>query len=84
VLLSDEDVNLKQIQAGLGWHYKKYQREQSVSDRVKYAVREARRVKLGLWHDAKPVAPCEYRQAKRQREKDLEPFMGNSGVWTTP
>ena len=45
VLLDGEDVNLEQVEAGMAWHYKKYQGEQSVSDRVKYAdaEREARR-----------------------------------------
>ena len=33
VLLSDEDMNLEQINAGLAWHYKKYQGEQTPNDR---------------------------------------------------
>ena len=72
VLLSDQDVNLEQVEAGMAWHYKKYQSEQSSSDRVKYAdaEREARRLKLGLWRDADPVPPWEYRQAKRQKFRD--------------
>jgi len=51
-------VNLEQVEAGMAWHYKKYQGEQSVSDRVKYAdaKREARRRKLGLWRDPDPSA----------------------------
>ncbi|MGC1955811.1 MAG: thermonuclease family protein [Gammaproteobacteria bacterium] len=86
VLLSGADMNLEQIKAGLAWHYKKYQGEQSASDRVKYsdAEREARRLKLGLWHDPNPVPPWEYRQASRERMKDLEPFVGKSRVGTTP
>jgi endonuclease YncB( thermonuclease family) len=86
VLLSGEDVNLEQIAAGLAWHYKKYQGEQSPSDRVKYAdaERAARRLKLGLWHDPNPLPPWEYRQGERQRKKALEPFMGKPRVWTSP
>lgn len=34
VLLSDEDMYLEQVKAGLAWHYKKYQGEQTVADRV--------------------------------------------------
>ena len=51
MLLNGEDVNLEQVEAGLAWHHKKYQGEQSPSDRVKYsdAELEARRLKLGLW-----------------------------------
>ena len=33
VLLSDQDMNLEQIKAGLAWHYKKYQKEQPPPER---------------------------------------------------
>ena len=86
VLLDGEDVNLEQVEAGMAWHYKKYQGEQSVSDRVKYAdaEREARRRKLGLWQDPNPVPPWDYRQADRERIKDLEPFVGRSTIKASP
>ena len=82
VLLSGEDMNLEQIKAGLAWHHKKYEAEQTTSDRVKYsdAEREARMEKRGLWHDPTPVPPWEYRQVKRQKMKDLQPFMGQPEV----
>jgi endonuclease YncB( thermonuclease family) len=82
VLVGGEDVNLEQVEAGMAWHYKKYQGEQSTSDRVKYsdAELEARRHKLGLWHDPSPVPPWEYRQAKREHMNDLESFVGKSTV----
>jgi endonuclease YncB( thermonuclease family) len=82
VLLNGEDVNLEQVEAGMAWHYKKYQGEQSSSDRITYsdAELEARRQKLGLWRDPEPVPPWEYRQAKREHMKDLEPFVGKSTV----
>jgi endonuclease YncB( thermonuclease family) len=82
VLLNREDVNLEQIEAGMAWHYKKYQGEQSSSDRITYsdAEREARRQKLGLWRDPEPVPPWEYRQAKREHMNDLESFVGKSAV----
>lgn len=80
VLLSDEDMNLKQIEAGLAWHYKKYQKEQTPVDRVKYsdAELEARKGKRGLWQDPKPTPPWEYRQAKRNYMKDMQPFLDKS------
>ena len=82
VIFNGEDVNLEQVEAGMAWHYKKYQGEQSASDRVKYsdAELEARRHKLGLWHDPNPVPPWEYRQAKRKQRNDLESFVGKSTV----
>ena len=66
----------------MAWHYKKYQREQSPQDRVKYsdAELEARRHKDGLWSDPNPTPPWEYRQAERDHRKSLEPFVGKSTV----
>jgi len=45
------DANLVIITAGLAWHYKKYQAEQSASDRRLYsrAEEDARAGRLGLW-----------------------------------
>jgi endonuclease YncB( thermonuclease family) len=82
VLVNGEDANLEQIEAGMAWHYKKYQGEQSPSDRVKYsdAELEARRQKIGLWHDPNPMPPWDYRRAERDRRKSMEPFVGKSTV----
>ena len=45
------------------WHYKAYQREQPADDRLAYAAAEkdAAAARLGLWQDAVPVAPWEWR-----------------------
>ena len=57
------DSNLAQVKRGLAWHYKQYQREQSPPDQQSYAAAEieARAAKLGLWRDADPVPPWEFR-----------------------
>ena len=83
VIVIGEDVNLEQVEAGMAWHYMKYQGEQSFSDRIEYsdAEREARKQKLGLWHDPHPVPPWDYRQAERDQRKSMEPFVGKSTVW---
>lgn len=67
VLLNQQDVNLKQLEAGLAWHYKKYEQEQAAADRDSYARTEgqAKRVKLGLWIEDNPVAPWDWRKQKR-------------------
>mgnify|MGYP003376898096 CR=1 FL=1 len=63
VLLAGLDCNLVQIKRGLAWHYKQYQREQSPTDQQSYAAAEieARQVQAGLWRDAAPVPPWEFR-----------------------
>jgi endonuclease YncB( thermonuclease family) len=57
------DVNLAQIAAGYAWHYKEYEKEQPKQDRLAYdhAEQHAREQKLGLWKDAHPVPPWEWR-----------------------
>jgi endonuclease YncB( thermonuclease family) len=82
VLLNGKDVNLEQVEDGMAWHYKYYQREQTLTDRVEYsdAELEARRQKIGLWRDPNPVPPWDYRQAQRNQRKSMEPFVGKSTV----
>ncbi len=60
------DVGLEQLKAGLAWHYKYYQMEQSEEDRRLYseAESEARIKQLGLWMDKEPMAPWEWRRKK--------------------
>ena len=70
VLLNGRDVNLAQIAAGMAWHYKKYEREQSSNDRMLYGAEEldARAARRGLWEDPQPVAPWDWRAEKRMTE----------------
>jgi endonuclease YncB( thermonuclease family) len=67
VLLNGKDVNLRQIQRGLAWHYKKYEKEQDVEDRSIYAHAEyvAQRDRLGLWSESSPTPPWDFRKQKR-------------------
>jgi endonuclease YncB( thermonuclease family) len=71
VTLDGKDINLEQVQAGMAWHYKEYQREQAPEDRELYAKaeNEARSAGRGLWRDADPVEPSAFRkEAKRERQ----------------
>lgn len=63
VTVNGQDANLRQVQAGLAWHYKQYEKEQSVADRNSYsqAEIEARARRLGLWHDTAPIPPWDFR-----------------------
>lgn len=64
VRVGEIDANLAQIRAGLAWHYKHYEREQPPDERAAYAAEErnARENKRGLWGDAKPIAPWDFRR----------------------
>ena len=71
ILLAGKDINLEQVKAGMAWHYKEYEREQSLEDRDLYARAEdeARSARRGLWLDANPIEPGEFRrEEKRERE----------------
>ncbi len=67
VLVNGVDANYVQVQRGLAWHYKAYEREQSANDRKLYdfAENEAKTAKRGLWGDPNPVPPWEFRRTKR-------------------
>jgi len=61
------DVGLEQIKAGMAWHYKRYQNEQSKEDRKSYssAERLAKKKQVGLWGDKNPIQPWKWRRDKR-------------------
>jgi endonuclease YncB( thermonuclease family) len=87
VLAGGRDVNLEQIKAGLAWHYKYYQDEQSPEDRRLYAdaEAEARAASRGLWADRNPIPPWDFRRGKRVAvEEGGPPAGGVSTPTTTP
>ena len=67
VLVDGLDANLAQVQRGMAWHYKAYEREQSVIDRKVYAdaENEAKAARRGLWADADPVPPSDFRRRQK-------------------
>ena len=66
VLLDGKDINLMLVDAGLAWHYKFYEREQSPEDRHSYSTAEqrARAARRGLWRENTPSPPWEFRRRK--------------------
>jgi endonuclease YncB( thermonuclease family) len=72
VLLDGRDINLEQVRSGMAWHFKEYEREQSIEDRELYARAEdeARSARRGLWVDKNPVEPGEFRRTERQERKN--------------
>ena len=69
VLVNGLDANLAQIRAGMAWHFKQYQREQSATDRQAYSAAEdaAKSNKLGLWAENDPIAPWDWRKDRREK-----------------
>lgn len=62
------DAGLRQVEAGMAWWYRKYSREQAGEDAAAYERAEdlARSRRQGLWSEPNPVAPWEWRKARRQ------------------
>lgn len=71
VLIDERDICLEQIRAGMAWHFKRYQHEQSAQERELYdrSEVEARSARRGLWADSKPVEPW----VVRSRQRDFSP-----------
>jgi endonuclease YncB( thermonuclease family) len=66
VLVNRHDVNLVQVERGMAWFYRQYQREQSPEDRKLYDAAEAiaKVEKRGLWRDDDPMPPWDFRKSK--------------------
>lgn len=67
VFVGGVDINRAQIERGAAWWYRGYAREQSPAERAAYSRAEegAREARRGLWADAHPVAPWDWRRAGR-------------------
>jgi len=70
IVVAGTDVNLRMVQLGYAWHFKKYEREQPLTDRGLYAQAElaARVQRAGLWLDKDAVAPWEFRSARQSSQ----------------
>lgn len=63
VTLDERDICLQMIRDGMAWHYKEYAKEQSKTDKDLYSEAEAkaRKLKVGLWHQADATKPSNFR-----------------------
>jgi endonuclease YncB( thermonuclease family) len=75
VVAEGKDASLEQVRAGLAWHYKQYQNEQSASDRGAYAAAEdqARSRGVGLWRDPRSIPPWDFRHKTGDAVTSVEP-----------
>lgn len=63
IYLGEVDIEYCLIRAGLAWHYDRYNREKKLADAQKQAQEE----KIGIWQDANPIHPHEWRKMKRAK-----------------
>jgi len=63
ILIQGRDVGLEMVLAGLAWHYKLYELEQTATDRQLYSSTEldARQRRAGLWSQPAPIPPWDFR-----------------------
>lgn len=66
------NINEQILQAGYGWVYKNYCKQDFCSDWLNYE-KQARDQKLGLWQDENPIPPWEWR--KKVLTKILRVFL---------
>lgn len=66
VLFNGRDINLEMVKAGLAWHYKKYQSEQTKNQQRQYrrAEKQASDNRAGLWSSDSSIPPWDYRASK--------------------
>lgn len=62
VYAGKDHVNLDMVRDGFAWHFKRYSKDQNLSD----AETEAREAGRGLWADKDPVPPWEFRKRPKR------------------
>lgn len=84
IILSDgSELNEELLRAGLAWHYKEYNNE----ERYAQLEKEARKAGIGLWSDANPIAPWDFRRGVGSVPDELKgKFVGsvNSDIYHLP
>lgn len=69
VFVNGVHINLRLVQQGHAWHFKKYSNNQQLAT----AERTARAARLGLWKDANAVPPWEWRTKRYSRNRSSHP-----------
>jgi endonuclease YncB( thermonuclease family) len=63
VFVGRTNVNLELVRRGLAWHYTRYSSDRQLAA----AERSARAARLGLWADAHPIPPWDWRHGAPAR-----------------
>lgn len=62
------DINREMVEEGMAWAYRTYLRGPYASEYIG-SERAARGRRLGLWRDANPQPPWEFRKAQKERNR---------------
>ena len=65
------ELGAEMVKAGLAWHYKKYDPDDSILANLENRAKENR---IGLWADSHPIAPWEIRKLHRQGISTVDSF----------
>ncbi|MFZ2452597.1 MAG: thermonuclease family protein [Methylovulum miyakonense] len=66
------DANAEQVRRGMAWAYRQYLTDPSIA-RMEEAAKASR---LGLWSDANPIPPWEFRHGKKPAKSKIQPVAG--------
>jgi len=61
VSLNDKNVNNELVKQSMAWEYKKYTDNETLCE----LEAQAKTRRIGLWADANPIAPWDWRRGKR-------------------
>jgi micrococcal nuclease len=80
VFVDGRNVNREIVRNGFAWQYRKYCKASFCDDWLGLE-RQARNGDVGLWSDANPVAPWEYRKSKRSGSSSKSNVVGGNGIY---
>ena len=63
LIVDSLDANKEQVKRGMAWVYKQYLHDNSLLS----VEQSARQTRIGLWADANPIAPWDYRHGGKQK-----------------
>jgi micrococcal nuclease len=68
VRFDNRNINTEMVKEGWAWHYKQY----TDSKVLATAEEAARKAKIGLWTDEKPIPPWEWRHPKKETSDSFD------------
>jgi len=81
VLLADKtNVSYEIVRAGLAWWYRKYSKDTTIEQ----LEAEAREAKRGLWVDANPIPPWDFRHPRKKAIQSTPMLGAMSSAFSSP